>query len=291
VDIGAILTLAGALAAAGIGGYMIFVEPYRIQVREYELSFPSLPSAFDGYLILHLSDLHTTKFGRLERRLMEIIGSRQVDACVVTGDITVEPRASEVFRRICSVIKNKDPIFAILGNAEHKPWLDTDMLREALTFDGLEMLSNSSSRVSRGDDTIAFVGVDDPYSDCADIKAAFEGVQRDEFVVLLTHCPSATPEGLRSGADLVLAGHTHGGQVRLPGMRPLYTHARASKALNDGLYKPEDLHRVLKIDPGHSVLFVNRGVGTSRFHMRLLCPPEVAYITLRRSQQLGPVRR
>ncbi|MEN6356756.1 MAG: metallophosphoesterase [Armatimonadota bacterium] len=281
MDASAIYAIAGGAAAAGLGIYMTF-EQFNLQVRELELAFSDLPPAFDGYRILHISDLHLTKLGLLEKRTMEIIGKTEVDTCMVTGDITSEPRASDIFRRVCSTIKHRDPLFAVLGNSEHKPWVSTQIIREALTFDGLDMLVNSSSRVTRDGQSVTIVGVDDPYSCSADIDAAFSGVDPKDFIIFLTHCPSAAPDGIARGADMILSGHTHGGQVRVPGISWFWTHMRANCKLNDGLYTPDMLMRLLKDDVGESALFVNRGIGTSRLHIRLFCSPEIVYVTLRR---------
>lgn len=282
MDAGTIIAITSAGAAAAVGGYMTLIEQFNIQVRELELSFPNLPPAFDGYTLLHLSDLHLTKLGLLEKRTMKIIGSRPVDGCVVTGDVTAEPRASDIFRRVCSAIRHTDPIFMVLGNSEHKPWLDTEMLVNALSFNGLKMLINTSTSIERGGERIIVAGVDDPYSRRDKIEDAFAGVDSDDFIIFLTHCPSLTPDAFSRGADLVLTGHTHGGQVRFPGLGMLWTHMRSNKQLNDGLYTPTDLKHAIGADIGNSTLFVNRGIGTSRLHIRLFCPPEIVYITLRR---------
>lgn len=276
-----LLAIGGVIVAALIF-YMVLYEQFNIQVKNLHLCFLNLPPAFEGYTILHLSDLHLTKLGKLERRVIEIIGSREVDTCFITGDVTAKPRASDIFRRVCSAIRHRDPIYMVLGNSEHKPWLDTSMLVEALKFDGLEMLINSSAIIRRGDEHIRVAGVDDAYSQLDDVDAAFEEVCDNEFVVFLTHSPCAAPKGIEKGADLVLAGHTHGGQVRFPFLGVIFTHTRSHKALNDGLYTSERLSKLLKTDPGHAILFVNRGIGTSRLHIRLLCPPEIVYITLHR---------
>lgn len=273
-----------AAAAAGLIGYMWLVESQRLRVRRLELSFADLPAAFDGYTILHLSDLHISRLGRLERKVAGIIGRQPVDTCVITGDVTAQPRASDNFRRLCSAIQHRDPIFMVLGNSEHKPWLDTEMLLNALSFDGLVILNNTSATVNRGGESIRLVGVDDPYSRLEDLDRAFEGVDPAEFVAFLTHCPSTTPDGIARGAALILAGHTHGGQVRIPFVGITWTHMRRNKRLNDGLYGPEALSRILGIDAGGSTLFVHRGVGTSRIPIRFFCPPEVVYITLRKLQ-------
>lgn len=277
-----IAAIAGAGTVAGLGAYAMLYEQFALRVKELNISFPNLPPAFDGYTLLHISDMHLTKLGLLEKRTMEIISKREVDGCVITGDVTADPRASDVFRRICSVIPHRDPILMVLGNSEHKPWLDSDTLAEALSFDGLQMLVNSSTTLTRGGESIAVVGVDDAYSWRSDLDAAFSGVDPKSFILFLTHSPCVTPEAIERGADLILSGHTHGGQVRVPYIGLLWTHMHRNKALNDGLYDSDDIGRITGADAGDSVMFVNRGIGTSRFHIRLLCPPEIVYITLHR---------
>jgi|LSQX01.2.fsa_nt_gb predicted MPP superfamily phosphohydrolase len=281
---GVFAVILGVVAVgAALIAYMLLYEQFDLRITELELSFPNLPAAFDGYTILHLSDQHLTKLGLLERKTMQIVSSREVDACFITGDVTAEPRASDVFRRVCSAIKSRDPIVMVLGNSEHKPWLDSDMLAGALTFDGLKLLINESTTFTRSRDKIAVVGVDDAYYGLSDLDAAFAGVNADDFVVFLTHTPSITPDAIARGADLILAGHTHGGQVRFPFIGAVWTHMHSNQALNSGLYGPEDISKLTGIDAGQSKLFISRGVGTSRLHIRFLCPPEVVYITLRKA--------
>ncbi|NLN77449.1 MAG: hypothetical protein GX141_00815 [Armatimonadetes bacterium] len=281
---GVFAVILGVVAVgAALIAYMLLYEQFDLRITELELSFPNLPAAFDGYTILHLSDQHLTKLGLLERKTMQIVSSREVDACFITGDVTAEPRASDVFRRVCSVIKSREPIVMVLGNSEHKPWLDSDMLAGALTFDGLKLLINESTTFTRSRDKIAVVGVDDAYYGLSDLDAAFAGVNADDFVVFLTHTPSITPDAIARGADLILAGHTHGGQVRFPFIGAVWTHMHSNQALNSGLYGPEDISKLTGIDAGQSKLFISRGVGTSRLHIRFLCPPEVVYITLRKA--------
>ncbi|MDH7603200.1 MAG: metallophosphoesterase [Armatimonadota bacterium] len=271
-------------AAAACGSYGILIEQFDIRVRLLELSFPNLPAAFDGFTILHLSDLHTTKFGLLERRLANLLSQRETDLCVITGDISQTLRASQAFHRLVDTVRRREPtVYAVLGNSEHKPWISTDALIRALSREDLRFLINSSAALRRGEDSLVLVGVDDPYSRLADLDSAFEGVNPEDFIIFLTHCPSTTPEAIKRGADLILAGHTHGGQIRLPFLGVLWSHMRAFRRLNDGLYTPERLSKLLKRNCRSSVLFVNRGVGTSKFHVRFLCPPEIAYITLRRA--------
>lgn len=271
-------------AASACVAYGVIFEQFNLKLRILQLDFANLPPAFDGYAILHLSDLHLTKFGLLESRLVKLLSDLEADLCVITGDITQTPDAAEAFRRICSSIRRREPtIYAVLGNSEHKPWTDTDLIVKAFSRENVQFLINSSQVVSCGSDRVVLVGVDDAYNCLDDVDLAFSGVDPDEFVIFLTHCPSTTPKAIDRGADLILAGHTHGGQVRLPFVGVLWTHMRANKQLNDGLYGPHRLAQILGRDCGNSVLFVNRGVGTSKIHVRFLCPPEIAYIRLRRS--------
>ena len=279
-----LVVAAAGCAAAGCAGYGVLVEQFRLQVSCLDLAFPHLPSAFDGYTILHLSDLHLTKFGKLESRLATLLSQREVDLCLITGDITQTPKARWAFERLCNAIRRRErTIYAVLGNSEHKPWTDTKTLIEALSEQGVNFLINTSQAIYHDDQFITIVGVDDPYSRKDNLDLAFKNVDPKNFIIFLTHCPSTTLEAISHGADLILAGHTHGGQVRLPGLGVLWTHMRSNKKLNDGLYTPERLTNLLGCDCGSSVLFVNRGVGTSKLHIRFLCPPEIAYITLRRT--------
>lgn len=271
------------IVAAVCFAYALFIEQFNIKKKNIDISFPNLPNAFDGFTILHLSDFHIKKMGLLEKRTMEMVSEREVDACVITGDVTANPRASDTFRRVCSAIKLRDQIYMVLGNSEHKPWVNTEILTEALTFPGLNMLINSSTTIHRGCEKISIAGVDDPFSRLDDVDKAFEGVDPNDFIIFLTHCPSRAYDGIKQGADLILSGHTHGGQVRFPFIGMLWTHMRSYKKLNDGLFMPDDLKRILKTDTGSSILYVSRGIGTSRIHLRFLCPPEITYITLRKA--------
>lgn len=280
-----IVIVMAAVAVLYLAIRMFLIDPYQIQIKEIELGYPNLPPAFDGYTILHLSDLHIRKLGKIERMTMDLLRQREVDTCFITGDVTAEPRASDTFRRVCSTIRHRDPIYMVLGNSEHKPWVDTATLVEALSFEGLKILVNSNTAITYNGSDIQVVGVDDPFSRLADLDAAFAGVDPQRFVVLLAHCPSAAPAGFDKGADLVLSGHTHGGQVRIPGIKWYWTHMRSNKMLNDGLYTSEDLKRILGRDIGWRALFVNRGVGSSRIFVRFSCPPEIVYITLRRTSK------
>ncbi len=216
-----IAAVAGGSAASALAAYSLLYEQFNIRVREIELAFENLPPAFDGYTILHLSDLHLTKLGLLEKRTMGIISRREVDCCVVTGDVTANPRASDIFRRVCSAIPHRDPIFLVLGNSEHKPWLDTQTIIDALTFDGLTLLINSPAAIRRGDDGITVVGLDDPYSRLDDLDSAFGGVDPEELHTVPDPFGGGCPRGDRPRRR----SHSGGTHPRRAGANSRLRHA------------------------------------------------------------------
>lgn len=269
------------LAALGI--YM-HIESYLIHVKRINLHFKNLPTEFDGFKILHLSDLHIRKYGLLEKKTRSIISAEPADICFTTGDIASKAKGYDIFRELCASIPNKPPFYTVLGNTEHKPWSDSGGIKSNLQTECFRQLDNESTVLIRDTAAISVVGVDDAYSRHCDVNKAYSDSSPNDFTIFLTHCPSATSDAIKHRADLILAGHTHGGQVRFPGIPFFWTHMRKNKRLNDGLYDSIKLSSILGMKIDESQLYVNRGVGTSRIHIRLFCKPEITYITLYRSK-------
>ena len=223
--------------------------------------------------------------GRLEKKWAAIIAGRPADICLWTGDIVRFVETVPVVFDLLPSIKTARPVYGVLGNSEHKPHVDTKQMVEAFRSqqrrDDFKLLVNSSATLKRGEVSISIVGVDDPYSGFSDFDAAFQGVDREGFVIVMAHCPSAAEKALQMGADLVLSGHTHGGQLRIPGCGVLWTHMKAPTPLNDGLYFVAKDCPDIPAKPGAAV-FVHRGVGTSKIPIRFMCKPEIVYITLKR---------
>lgn len=260
-------------------GYM-FYESYQISVNRIKLHFDDLPDEFNGFTILHLSDLHTTQYGRLEKRVGEVISKVNFDICTITGDLTANSSYVNCIRMMLRSIHQNIPIFVVTGNSEYKPWADTAQIKKEFIGQGFNVLSNSSDVIKRKQSKIRFVGVEDVYTGHHSIDEAFYGVGDDEFVVGLTHCPSIAEEMIVRGAQLVLAGHTHGGQVRLPWIGVVWSHMKRNSHLNDGLYKAVEISEKSAKQAKQAKLFVNRGIGTSRLPIRLNCRPQIAIIEL-----------
>jgi len=140
---------------------------------------------------------------------------------------------------------------------------------------GVALLVNEGGRIGRGLDTLSLIGVDDPFSGYANLGVSLRGMQRTPFAILLTHSPEIFMKADLIKFDLVLAGHTHGGQVRLPGIGALWLPA-GSEPFESGWF-----------DGQYARMYVTRGIGTSTLPVRLFCRPELALITLKRS---GPKR-
>lgn len=260
----------------------MFYEPFLISVIRIDLHFSKLPKDFEGFTILHLSDLHTSKYGLLEKRARQIIKGLHFDVCAITGDLTTKSSIVSDVDKILDFNKQQFPVYVVTGNSEYKPWADTTEIIQQYKHYGYNVLSNSSEKYKINSSSIKFAGVEDPYTGNNNLDAAFDGVNDSEFVVGLAHCPSVADNMVKRGASLILAGHTHGGQIRLPGVGVLWSHMKYNNHLNDGFYDSEKLSRELKTEAGESKLFVNRGLGTSRIHLRLNCRPQIALIQLHR---------
>ncbi|MFQ3548544.1 MAG: metallophosphoesterase [Armatimonadota bacterium] len=272
------------LPLIALGSWSAAYEPYNIEIKEYEFKFKNLPQKFHNCKILHMSDIHIRKFGLLEKRLINLISKKEVDYCFITGDISKTTKSACVFHKLCDSIKCSYPIYCTLGNSEHKANVDSKKIADMLSNEKISFLINEKTELFKEQDKIIVVGVDDAYSRHDDIEKGFSSVDPNDFIIYLTHCPSTAPEAIKKGANLILSGHTHGGQVRFPIIGLIWSHMRKYKYLNDGIYDTKYLRKKLKDNQiSDSILYVNRGIGTSRLHIRFLCKPEIAYITLKKA--------
>jgi len=263
-----ISALAGA--ALALAGYAWQVETRRLRITRLTIRLPGLPPAFEGYRIAHLSDLHLgvrMNYARLPL-IVAAVQRERPDLIVLTGDFATGTRDGLTEGpALLSALRALDGVWAVLGNHDHVAGANrvTTMLDAA----GIGLLHNTSHTLRRGDDTLVLAGVDDAVQGAPDLRAALEGAPPDQPAILLAHTPDFAP---RAAADprvaLQLSGHSHGGQVCLPGGRPLVL-PRGGKAYPAGLYAIGDLQ-----------LFVTVGTGTSWLVARLNCRPEFAMITL-----------
>ena len=235
------------------------------RVNEIDVPIGGLPSTFDGYRILQLSDLHIDQILDEGERLRQMVADLDYDLCVLTGDYRfdtygVYDEAMARMARLVAALRCPDGVVGILGNHDF-----IEMVPE-LERMGVTMLLNESLAIERGRDRIWLVGLDDAhYYEVADLARALAGVDTAQPTVLLAHSPEVIEQAAASGMDLYLCGHTHGGQVCLPGGIPVIGNARCERDKISGRWR-------------HGAMqgYTHRGTGASGLPVRINCPPEIA---------------
>jgi hypothetical protein len=273
----------GLCGGAGLAFYSGEIERHWIEVKPLEIHLRSLPPAFDGMRIAQLSDIHLDEFTEpfLLRHAIEEINRIQPDAVFLTGDyVSYQLAPREIATKSawhCAEILNElkcTQRYAIMGN--HDVMLGEKLVAEALTANGITVLNNSYLSLERGSSRIWLAGLDDPVCGRPNLDSAIPISIRDvadEPVIVMCHAPdyadqlAAHPSGKSVG--LMLSGHTHGGQVRLPFVGALNLPPGGRKFV-------EGWFRV-----GSVQLYVNRGIGTVGVPFRFDCPPEITKITFR----------
>lgn len=240
-------------------------------LRELRLEFPNLPSSLDGFRLLHLSDFHINGVDGLAEVLAESVASLPVDLCVLTGDyrFDIGGPCDEVYRRmrhILSAVRSRHGILGILGNHDC-----ADIALELETM-GVQMLINEAAPVGPSDAPLWVIGVDDPhFFGCDDLRQAAQDVPEQGFKLLLTHTPEMFREASAAGMDLYLSGHTHAGQIRLPGIGAVMQMADCPRQYAFGHWRYQGMQA-----------YTTAGVGCSMLPVRFGCPPEIVVIQLAR---------
>ncbi len=277
------MLLAAGAAGLGLLGYAAGIEPYLIETVHLDLYAPRLPEAFDGYRVIQVSDLHMRQMGRREKRLETLLRCLPpADLVAVTGDMVHTPAGIAPFLALAQAFQSQHGAYAVLGNSEHKNGVRPFALARTLAEHGITPLMNSHVLLSRGGSQIVLAGVDDPVNDKDDLAAALQNAPEGLFTLALMHSPDSVADAVTLGVDVVLSGHTHGGQIRLPWYGALYTHSLLGRRMSDGYYSRRRLRRAIGIRPGRTQLYVTRGIGISGLALRFLTRPELTVITLRR---------
>ena len=267
------------------GTVWLLTEPYCIKIKNIELTYSSLPSAFDGFSVLFLADIHTAKWGFFEKCLCnKLKETRESDICVLGGDLAYTESVTENIPKILENAKIRGGVYAVFGNTEYKSHNRSQKLAEIYRSFGYTVLRNENCEIRKGDDFISLIGLDDPINMLDDTEEAFAGIREGGFRILLSHCPSMAADGLDYGVNLTLAGHTHGGQVKLP-FCTVYTHMNKNKFLNTGIWSAGRIGKKLKRKVEDFNLIITNGLGTSKLWIRFCAPPQIYRITLRKKQR------
>ncbi|MBR0935880.1 metallophosphoesterase [Bradyrhizobium jicamae] len=260
----------GTLKAVGLYG-RARRNADRVELRRNTVTSTRLPKSFDGFTILQLSDLHTDMSQGAMRHLASFVGEIVFDICVLTGDYrgkTHGPVEASLALMGDLCARLRPPLYGILGNH------DSIRMTPALEAMGIRMLFNEQEPITRSGATIHLAGIDDAHFYRADdIPKAAARIPRDAFSVLLAHTPESYRQAAEAGFDLMLSGHTHGGQLCLPGGIAIKLEARLPRRMGKGAWRFGEL-----------VGYTATGAGTSLAPVRLNCPAEITLHTLRRSE-------
>lgn len=268
-------------------------EARSVRITQRDIYLARLPAVFDGLKILHLSDFHLRKSAGFSRVVESAVRGVHANLVAITGDVTCCGHGVKAFQGILAAIKDcmpSVPIFACTGNSEIIYREAGARTLEAIAQSGGVVLRNANTVLEKDGDGLYILGVDDPFTRKDDLDRALEGVPEDGFKMLLAHSPSIALKAARAGIDLMLAGHTHGGQFRLPWIGAVYARTGFRRAISAGLYEGHSLRRAIGLRRGEALrtkLYVSRGIGTSHLPLRFLCPPDLAVLTLRRDAAAG----
>ncbi|MGD9581737.1 MAG: metallophosphoesterase [Vampirovibrionia bacterium] len=252
---------------------VIAYEPYRIKVDKVDVDIPDLPSKFEGFTIVQVSDLHRSKVVKRPyiEQMIAMIKNLHPDAIVITGDL------ANNLLYLSDVVKTLDTlsapygVFVVLGNWEHYYGVNESI--EVIKKSKLRLLFDKVVYLKKGDQKICLAGVSDDGGRGTTLKETYKKVDDKYVKILLAHNPYIVVNRHKSNRriDLILSGHTHGGQVVLPFWGPIVVPRAFNKKYPSGMFYFDD-----------SKLYVNRGIGAVTFPMRVNCPPEITLFTLKK---------
>ena len=243
-------------------------EANTLTVEHVKIHLQHLPKILDGFRLVHLSDIHHSPFTSLEHisRAVDIANELKPDMCVLTGDfVSHESEYIKPMAEAMGKLESEFGSYACLGNHDHRT--DARMVTESLRSENIRVLINEGFRFTARGASFWLCGVDDYSVGQPDLRAALRGSFPDEMKMLLAHNPKMLYRAARASVDLMLSGHTHGGQVRLrdEGKKILTRRKFAS-----GLYRRKETQ-----------VYITRGIGTVVLPMRYGCPPEISLIELK----------
>lgn len=261
------------VAVSATAAYARLIEPYNYLISETDIRILDLPSAFEGFRITQLTDVHHSRILGLNevRRVVSLAQETKPDMFVLTGDYcTTYRRYIEPCAEALGALNAPEGVWAVLGNHDH--YTDPELTTRALQRHHIAVLNNAHTTLQRGSDAIQLSGIDDWSWNAADWTRAFTGLQTSTPTILLSHQPTVLDLEQTNNVSLILSGHTHGGQVNLP-----FVGAPARFATNDLKYARGLFRR------GDTQLYVSTGTGVIGLPLRFGVRPEIAVLRLRRA--------
>jgi hypothetical protein len=244
-------------------------EPYMLTIEHHPIFLAKLPRAFDGFRIVQLSDVHHSPFTSREQieRAVETANRLKPDLIALTGDyISHDRQYATPCAELLGRLRAEYGVYAVLGNHDH--WTDAALITDLFRAEGINVLINQGMRFELRGAAFWLAGVDDTMVGLEDLPLALAGSSDDEMKLLLAHNPIILRRAARAGVDLVLSGHTHGGQVAIRSERG--ASARVRRRPIQGLCRQNGTQ-----------IYITRGLGTVILPIRYGCPPEVSLLELR----------
>ncbi|MGH7123614.1 MAG: metallophosphoesterase [Stellaceae bacterium] len=241
----------------------------RIELRHNRVRLPTVPTAFEGFTILHISDMHVEMNPGAMRSLCGLLEGLRCDICVLTGDFRAETHGPfEATLEGLAAVRARlgAPVYGVLGNH------DSIRMVPAMEEMGIRMLLNEAETITRGDARIHLAGIDDAhYFRVDNIEKAAAQIPHDEFSILLSHTPEIYRQAANADFDLLLSGHTHGGQICLPGSIPITLDSHLPRRMGAGAWTYNRMAGYTSV-----------GAGSCIVPVRLNCPPEITLHRLER---------
>jgi uncharacterized protein len=273
------LRLAAAGGVVAIAADSVLIEPNRPRLIRKEIALRRWPSSLDGFTIALLSDFQYDPYFSVHpiRSAVGTVNDLHPDMIALTGDFVSSPltgdseRGALMAEPCAQILRNLHApfgVWAVMGN--HDAFTDPDHVTAALRDVGINVLVNQSTPIEKNGGRFWLGGVDDILGKASDLDATLHNIPANEATVLMVHEPDFADRVARHPVDLQLSGHTHAGQIRVPGLPPLFLPELAKKYVW-GLYKIGDL-----------TLYTNAGLGTVDIPIRFNCPPEITMLTIRR---------
>ena len=267
------LAAAPLVAVSASSAYARLIEPYNYSVVELDVLIRNLPTAFEGFRITQLTDVHHSRIVGIEEieRVVRIASRTNPDLIALTGDYTTSYRRYiEPCAEALGQLHAKEGVWAVLGNHDH--YTDPELTTRALERHHISVLNNANTTIRRASEEIQLSGIDDSSWAGTDWTRALHGLDERKPTVLLSHQPIVLEYDPAKKVSLILSGHTHGGQINLPLL------GAPARFLTKDLKYAHGLFR-----RGDTQLYVSSGTGVIGLPVRFGVRPEIAVLRLRRA--------
>ena len=248
--------------------YGFIFEPNNIQIEKIDIEIENLHEDFNGVKIVHLTDFHSFGFNEKEKRVIEIVNEINPNFVFITGDfVDTKTKDFDSCARFWKELSKQydGRIFGVLGNH------DLNSLEKSLEENDIVILNNENRKIFQGDGSAYLIGVNDPDTHRDNLGKAMLGAEENIPKILLAHSPDIIDDIGDKKIDLILVGHTHGGQVKIPFITPFWVPTEYHGKFASGLFEIDNTY-----------MYVNKGIGMTALQMRFNCPPEIAVIELKK---------